>query len=136
MSLHVRRLGVTLTRSFSSHINLSDYDGRAEPERNSALLTRSLAAYALTMAADVDPRVAAAAIVDGFDDNGLDAIQVNKDEKRVYVVQSKWDNSGSGGLQLGDVQKFLQGFRDLVDPLRPLQRQGPGDAGRDPGRPR
>jgi AIPR protein len=115
MSLHVRRLGVTLTRSFSSHINLSDYDGRAEPERNSALLTRSLAAYALTMAADVDPRVAAAAIVDGFDDNGLDAIQVNKDEKRVYVVQSKWDNSGSGGLQLGDVQKFLQGFRDLVE---------------------
>ena len=115
MSLHVRRLGVTLTRSFSSHINLSDYDGRAEPERNSALLTRSLAAYALTMAADVDPRVAAAAIVDGFDDNGLDSIQVNKDEKRVYVVQSKWDNSGSGGLQLGDVQKFLQGFRDLVE---------------------
>jgi hypothetical protein len=32
MDLHVRRLGANLARSFKSHINLSDYDGRAEPQ--------------------------------------------------------------------------------------------------------
>jgi len=115
MNLHVRRLRATLDRLFTNHIDLSDCKTRPQSQQESAFLTRSLGAYALTMAADIEPRVAAASIVDGFDDNGLDAIYVNKDEKRVYVVQAKWDKSGSGGFELGDIHKFLQGFRDLVE---------------------
>lgn len=33
----------------------------------------------------------------------------------MYLVQSKWSQDGSGSISVGDMQKFLQGFKDLIN---------------------
>jgi hypothetical protein len=49
--------------------------------------TRGLAAWVLTQVADVDGENAAAAVTDGFDDNGIDAVLVDCENSVVYLVQ-------------------------------------------------
>lgn len=78
-------------------------------------LTRGLAAFALVELLDIDEATAASAVTDGFDDNGIDAIHIDADDSRVYLVQSKWSNAGTGSPALGDVSKFLKGFEDLLN---------------------
>ena len=80
----------------------------------SALL-RGLAAFALVELIGIDEKSGASAVTDGYDDNGIDAIYIDSDSSRVYLVQSKWSKAGSGSPALGDVQKFMKGFEDLIN---------------------
>jgi hypothetical protein len=59
--------------------------------------------------------IAAAAITDGGNDNGIDALHYDEREKRLYVVQSKWIRDGRGEPDNGDVKKFVAGIRDLFN---------------------
>lgn len=121
--LHVQRLRKELESRFTPHMDMSDWQGKPETERQSAFLSRSLAAFALVAlegAADSD---AAAAIVDGFDDNGIDAIYYNASESRLVVCQSKWKMNGTGSVNQGDEKKFLGGVGCLVN--LELDRFGP-----------
>ena len=94
------------------HVDVSD----ASPAQVPAVrLTRGLAAFVLMQLLDLDETTAALAITDGYDDNGIDAIYVDVGSSRVYLIQSKWSNTGTGSPALGDVQKFLKGFADLIN---------------------
>jgi hypothetical protein len=94
------------------HIDVSDGNaGQADDLR----LTRGLAAFALVELVGAEEKAACSAITDGFDDNGIDAIYIDAESSRVYLVQSKWNKSGTGSPALGDVQKFLKGFEDLIN---------------------
>ncbi|MBK5294480.1 MAG: hypothetical protein JJE04_22720 [Acidobacteriia bacterium] len=64
-----------------------------EEQRGNFVLTRSLAAFSLAQIAAIDDSVAADAIVDGSQDNGIDAIYYDPAENVCYVIQSKWINS-------------------------------------------
>jgi hypothetical protein len=64
---------------------------------------------------DVTADTAAQSIVDGFDDNGIDAIYYDQSEKVFYVIQSKWIMSGNGTPERGEIQKFIKGFQDLIE---------------------
>lgn len=94
------------------YVDVSDAPSGQE---NDTRLTRGLAAFALVELVGADEKGAAAAITDGFDDNGIDAIYIDTDSSRVYLVQSKWNKSGTGSPALGDVQKFVKGFEDLIN---------------------
>ena len=48
-------------------------------------------------------------------DNGIDLIHYDVGQERLYLVQSKWNASGNGSPAVGDVQKFIQGIKDLVN---------------------
>jgi len=73
-------------------------------------LSRSLAAFAISGLADVSPAEAVNAVVDGGNDNGLDAVQFDRPENHLWVVQSK----AGGAPDLGEVKKFTGGIRDLI----------------------
>ena len=60
--------------------------------------------------------IAAAAVVDGAQDNGIDALYYDAPEKVCYLIQAKWVDSGNGSVEVGDVQKFVQGCKDLLEP--------------------
>ena len=113
--LHVDRIRITLQRLFEDLIDLNDLEGKTDKEKNDAFLSRSLAAYVLTQTAKIDNRSAAESVVDGYGDNGIDAIYFDKDELSVYVVQSKWKYSGKGCPDLGSTRNFVAGFKDLID---------------------
>jgi hypothetical protein len=74
-------------------------------------LSRSLAAFAIEKLADVAPSQAANALVDGGNDNGIDAIHFDRTQNRLWLVQSK----AGGGPDRGENKKFCDGIRDLVN---------------------
>lgn len=115
-AIHIRQIKAFLHNTYGDLIDVSDYANRATADKESAFLTRALAAFAVQSLADTEPDIAAAAVTDGYDDNGVDAVHYDANERLLYLVQSKWDHDGSGSLSRGDAQKFLKGFRDLIAP--------------------
>jgi len=110
--VQLNQIKTKITEGVGKYVDVSD----AKPGQEDALrLTRGLAAFAVMQLLDLDENTAAAAITDGYNDNGIDAIHVDVDSSRVYLVQTKWSNSGTGSPALGDVQKFLKGFADLIN---------------------
>jgi hypothetical protein len=114
--VHINHIRKKLETDFCPHIDMSDYVGKPEAEVLAARLSRALAAFALAEVLDLSAEAAAASVTDGFDDNGVDAVGIDKARSAVVLVQSKWDGDGKGSPALGDVQKFAQGFRDLITP--------------------
>lgn len=94
-----------------SLVDISDSVGDEETTR----LTRGLAAWALTQVASATDDDAAAAVTDGFNDNGIDAVLVDSESSVVYLVQSKWNAKGTSSPAAGDIHKFIQGFRDIIN---------------------
>jgi hypothetical protein len=74
-------------------------------------LSRSLAAFAIEKLADVAPAQAAFAVVDGYDDNGIDSIHFDRLRNRLFVVQSKIGDAPD----MGENKKFCDGVRDLME---------------------
>jgi hypothetical protein len=113
--LHVKRIEQHLRSQFGSLIDMSDWDGKAEAERDAAFLSRALAAYAITCLCGEDPAIAGKSITDGYDDASLDAIHLHDGTKMLYVIQSKWSKNGTKSIEVGDNLKFLSGFKRLMD---------------------
>jgi hypothetical protein len=94
---------------------MADYADKAQAQAEDAFYTRAQAAYPLVVLAKAEPRIAAACVTDGFDDNGIDALHFDPDERILYLVQSKWHKNGQGSIESAEVMKFVHGVRDLVD---------------------
>ncbi len=74
-------------------------------------LSRSLAAFAIQKLANVAPAQAVFAVVDGYDDNGIDAIHFDHVQNRLFVVQSKIGDAPDQG----ENRKFCGGIKDLIE---------------------
>lgn len=70
--LHVRHIERKLREIYTGKIDISD--AHNETDKENLFLTRSFAAYALQVLSLATPDEASNAIVDGRDDNGIDAI--------------------------------------------------------------
>jgi hypothetical protein len=73
--------------------------------------SRSLAAFAIEKLADVLPAQGANALIDGGDDNGIDAIHFDSLKDILYVIQSKAGNAAD----MADNKKLCGGVEDLLD---------------------
>jgi hypothetical protein len=74
-------------------------------------LSRSLAAFAIANLADVTPSQAANSIINGENDNGIDAVYFDRTQNFLCLVQAKAGNAPN----MGDNKKFCDGIRDLVN---------------------
>jgi hypothetical protein len=114
-NIPIMRIRSTLEKRYEGKIDLKDHIRRSAKEKESAFLTRSLAAFALAQLAGINDSIAATCVVDGYDDNGVDAIYYDNNDKKVYLIQSKWMESGKDSPKQGDIQKFLKGFKDFLN---------------------
>lgn len=112
--LHVRQIGARIRELFEAHLNLSDISPN-DAERDLKVLTRCLAAYAVYSITGCTEVEAAGAVVDGGDDNGLDAIYYSPSTREMILVQSKWISDGQGEPDSASILKFCTGIRDLFD---------------------
>lgn len=113
--LHVAQIKRRLKDTTYPHIDVSDLSAHSAEHIEQAQLTRALAAFVLTKVAGLSDEDAAASVTDGSDDNGIDAIAyVDSESPRLYVVQSKWSDSGTKGASMEDMIKFQKGLADLV----------------------
>jgi hypothetical protein len=74
-------------------------------------LSRSLAAFAIANLANVTPAQAAHSLINGENDNGIDAVYFDPIKNFLWLVQAK----AGKAPHMGDNKKFCDGIRDLVD---------------------
>jgi hypothetical protein len=113
--VHLRHIKRSLETEFRASVNMADYADKSKEDEEAAFLSRAQAAFSLAIAAKIDSTIAGPCVVDSFDDNGIDAIYFDQDEKQLFLVQSKWHKNGKGSFELGEVMKFVQGVRDLLE---------------------
>lgn len=87
--------------------------GSSPESRRSNFLSKAIAAFVLHEAAGASLEEAVAASIDGGLDHGIDSVFVANDQT-IWLVQSKYKESGSGEPELGDVSKFRDGVTDLI----------------------
>lgn len=87
--------------------------GPSPESRRSNFLSKAIAAFVLHEAAGATLEEAVAASIDGGLDHGIDSVFVANDQT-IWLVQSKYKESGSGEPELGDVAKFRDGVTDLI----------------------
>lgn len=87
--------------------------GNNPDAQRSNFLSKAIAAFVLHEAAGAALDDAVAATIDGGQDHGIDSVFVASDQI-IWLVQSKYKDSGSGEPELGDVSKFRDGVIDLI----------------------
>ncbi|MCS3764969.1 AIPR family protein [Bradyrhizobium centrosematis] len=111
---HLTRIASVLDQTFAGLVDMSDWKDRKLEEARSAFLSRALAALSIKMIAGAEDRAAAAALVDGFDDSGVDALYFDQVNDAFYFVQSKWNNTGNKPISEAASGKFADGVRDIL----------------------
>jgi hypothetical protein len=113
--IHVGHIKNSVLDRFGNLIDLADVQAAQPEQKESCRLTRSLAAFIIAELGSLDDVAAAQVVTDGTGDNGIDAVYYDPAEKNCFLVQSKWISSGNGSVEVGDVHKFIQGVRDLLN---------------------
>ncbi|TAN06330.1 MAG: hypothetical protein EPN38_08745 [Rhodanobacteraceae bacterium] len=112
--IHVNQIAARIAPQFEPSIVSNGALHSTPVDAAKPLLTRCLAAYAIqykTACSDAD---AGAAVVDGSNDNGIDAIYVNQGNGVVVMAQSKWMSDGTGEPSSADIGKFCRGVEDVL----------------------
>lgn len=111
--IHVNQIATKIKELFGNLIDTSDLSP-TDAQYETKLLTRCLAAYAVFCIGGSTETEAANSVIDGGNDNGIDAIYYSPVTKRMTLVQSKWSKKGIGEPDSGDIRKFKDGVKDLV----------------------
>lgn len=112
--LHVNQIKNHLESEYFSHIELTADEISSEQAEN-LRYSRALAAISINILTDAGIEPSCEAIVDGGDDNGIDGIFYDPNERCLYFIQSKFHHDGNGTIDLGDTLKFLQGVKDIIN---------------------
>ncbi|WP_083935777.1 AIPR family protein [Saccharomonospora halophila] len=96
-------------------LDVGDLEGKPDEERDPRLLSRALAAQAVRIVTGFSPSEAAATVIDGVNDQGIDALAVvDGTDPHVYLVQAKWSRKGKASSDRSAVMELLSGLR-LID---------------------
>ena len=115
-TLTIRRITSFLDKTFKDKIDLSNLHPKvSEIDKQKQYRSRAFAAYSLTVTALADVEDAVNSITDGYEDNGIDAIYYDKGTKNLWIVQSKFSETGTGGIDNGDIEKFAKGVKKLIN---------------------
>ncbi len=103
-----------LEREFDNSFNgFIDGVGGNEQQRKANFYTKSIAAFVLVNEAGATTDEAVEASIDGQNDHGIDSVYVDA-TGTLWLIQTKYIQSGSGEPDLGDVSKFRDGVVDLL----------------------
>jgi AIPR protein len=112
-TLHLTQISRKVEVTIGQLIDMSDQNATAT-NFNDIKRSRALAAYITHHLSGCEPAEAAQSIVDGGNDNGVDAIYFHEQEEKLYIVQSKWIKDGKGEPDNGSIKKFCTGVQDLL----------------------
>jgi hypothetical protein len=112
--IHVNQIKNRINDLFKDQIDISDIAERSQDDIESNFISRALAAYTVHHLLGFTPKEAADSVVDGYDDNGIDAIAYDETQSKLLLVQSKWSHSGTSEPDNASVKKFTSGIRDLL----------------------
>lgn len=114
--LTLNRIRSVLHDQFDAYIDMRDREKHPPEQIELCFLSRALAAQCIRSLTGADPAIAGAAVVDGFDDCGIDAIHFDANTDTLYIVQSKWSANEKTSFDEGTASKFVNGIRALIQP--------------------
>lgn len=115
--LALRQFENEIQANYFKYVTLRDSEARKTPEEVENLnKTRGLVAYYLKNYSGCSEAKISSHIADGFNDQGIDGIFYNHNDKVLHIIQTKWINNGTSGLDLGDMHKMIGGVRKLIVP--------------------
>ncbi|GGV15723.1 hypothetical protein GCM10010182_40890 [Actinomadura cremea] len=114
--LQVEQVRRALLRDYDGLIYDDDLKGYDQDGREQRFLSRALAAAAVRLSTGCDFETAGRAVIDGENDQGIDAVAVSENSRDVWLVQAKWSDTGKGKLD-------QNAARALVDGLRLIERR-------------
>lgn len=112
----IAQIEVALRRRFFAlvpKIENADRNGWTEEQHDTDRLSRALAAFTLVGFANLDDGSAVAAITDGSNDGGIDALHFDRAGNRLIIVQAKFKRGGAAPSQV-EVLKTINGVRALI----------------------
>jgi hypothetical protein len=112
MSLTAAQRGLLVLRSEYVHYLPPLLHPKNVLEDEAKNLSRALAAFALSALCDVTPKEGAEAVVDDYDDFGLDAIYYHAPSETLYLVQGKLKAAAMFSQE--EANAFIQGIRKLI----------------------
>ncbi|WP_367124581.1 AIPR family protein [Streptomyces phytohabitans] len=131
--LYIKQVEAQLRERFAGLIDMSDPAAQRAADPDSTWLSRALAALTVVDATGCDPEHAARCVIDGFDDEGIDAIAVDIESPHVWIVQAKYSSVGTAGfdqqamfslkagldllVKHGEYHRFNNKLQPLVDDL-------------------
>ena len=92
--IHINQIANKIKSLFQPYLDLTDITDK-DSEKEYKILTRCLAAYSIYHLIDASVKDASEAVIDGGDDNGIDAIYYSSTYKRMIITQSKWIRNGN-----------------------------------------
>jgi hypothetical protein len=106
---HIAQIEAMLKQRYFAMIPQLQVNWQPEQhERNR--ISRSLAAFAIEKLADTTSAQAVNALMDGGNDNGIDALHFDRVKNRLWLVQAK----AGAAPDAGDNKKFRDGIHDLA----------------------
>lgn len=105
-------LAKTLTADFVPHLPPLEDQTRPAGDQTRKNLSRAFSAFALHKVCEISPQDAAAAVVDDFDDFGIDAIYYQGNSETLFLVQAKLKASET--FSQNEANAFSQGVRKLT----------------------
>lgn len=113
--LEMSQIKDKLITEYNNRINMTDVRGSSqEVEKN--FLSRALAVYSVNVLYPTSSvEEVSKCIVDGSDDNGIDLIYYDSEQNELCLVQSKYNAAGNSEPDLGEIQKFVTGIKDLIN---------------------
>ncbi len=112
--IHINQIADKVKKMFVPYLDLRDLSAK-DSEKELKVLTRCLAAYAVYHFGECTEIDAANSVIDGGDDNGIDAVYYSSQNRELLVVQSKWSQKGEGEPDSAEVGKFCKGVKDLFN---------------------
>ncbi|MFP3475285.1 AIPR family protein [Burkholderia ambifaria] len=114
--LHVKQIEGYLTTKLDGIVNMNDYAAHSDQSQiRKAFLTRALGVLAVSQLAEVSIHELGPYVTDGPKDGGIDLIYFDPKDRTLYLVQTKWHADGHGSIELGDILKFIEGVRKVLD---------------------
>lgn len=111
----VRQVRTALTQVYGDLLDVGDLAPYSGEDYTNRLLSRALTAQAVRIVTGFNPEEAAATVIDGHADQGIDAIAVvDGPNPHVYLVQGKWSPQGKAAADRKAVLELLAGLR-LID---------------------
>ncbi|MFE5600493.1 AIPR family protein [Streptomyces coelicoflavus] len=112
-TLQARQLSAVLDRWFGDLIDTHDVEAVDPAGRRHVFHARALAALAARMVTGCTWQEAAASVLDGRDDLGVDAVMASKATGELWLIQAKWSDSTAARPDRAAASQLVHGFRTL-----------------------
>ncbi|MFJ7410328.1 AIPR family protein [Streptomyces sp. NPDC098077] len=113
--IQLRQVREYLRNGYRSLLDMGDFEHRSAQEQDLVFCHRALAAEAARILSGCDAGEAAAAVVDGPGDHGIDAVIISPSGSDIWFVQAKWSDRAQARIDDGDALKMLYGLSRLAN---------------------